>query len=61
MYNGSDFFYYSDNFDVTNCLQRQYKTTYDRGQALWKRADERFFWNKHMLLDLMATNVKVFF
>ncbi|XP_059175454.1 phosphatidylinositide phosphatase SAC2-like [Physella acuta] len=56
MYNGSDFFYYSDNFDVTNCLQRQYKPTYDRGLALWKRADERFFWNKHMLLDLMATN-----
>ncbi|CAL1531725.1 unnamed protein product, partial [Lymnaea stagnalis] len=56
MYNGSNYFYYSHDFDVTTSLQRQYSQSYDRSLPLWKRADERFFWNKHMLLELMETN-----
>ncbi|XP_005110489.1 phosphatidylinositide phosphatase SAC2 [Aplysia californica] len=56
MYNDSDFFYYSDNFDLTNSLQRQNSSDYDSTTAMWKKADERFFWNKHMLLELMETN-----
>ncbi|BFY98337.1 hypothetical protein BsWGS_01378 [Bradybaena similaris] len=56
MYNDSDFFYYSDNFDLTNSLQRQNSATYDKNLPLWKRTDSRFFWNQHMLLELMETD-----
>ncbi|CAG5125736.1 unnamed protein product, partial [Candidula unifasciata] len=56
MYNDSDFFYYSDDFDLTNSLQRQNSATYDKTLPLWKRTDDRFFWNKHMLLELMEAD-----
>ncbi|ORZ18050.1 SacI homology domain-domain-containing protein [Absidia repens] len=36
--------YYSNDFDVTNALQRQAES--DEKDPLWKRADERFYWNR---------------
>ncbi|KAI8332862.1 SacI homology domain-containing protein [Chlamydoabsidia padenii] len=43
--------YYSHGFDVTNALQRQAES--DEKEPLWKRADERFFWNKFISTKLM--------
>uniref|UniRef100_A0A6J0T0K2 Phosphatidylinositide phosphatase SAC2 isoform X2 n=1 Tax=Pogona vitticeps TaxID=103695 RepID=A0A6J0T0K2_9SAUR len=48
----SDSFYYSLTYDLTNSVQRQSaceKTTL----PLWKKVDDRFFWNKHMIEDLI--------
>lgn len=57
MFNISDFYYYSPNGDITNCIQRQSLPTYNRDEPLWKRADERFFWNKSLMEDLINSNV----
>lgn len=43
--------YFSYSFDLTNTFQRQ--STIDPTQPLWKRADDRFFWNKFIQSDLI--------
>jgi hypothetical protein len=43
--------YFSYSFDLTNCIQRQAQS--DLSQPLWKRADDRFFWNKFVQSDLI--------
>jgi hypothetical protein len=43
--------YFSYSFDVTNSFQRQ--SQLDASQPLWKRADDRFFWNKFIQSDLI--------
>ena len=43
--------YFSYSFDVTNTFQRQAQQ--DPSQPLWKKADDRFFWNKFIQSDLM--------
>lgn len=43
--------YFSYSFDITNTFQRQ--SQLDSSQPLWKRADDRFFWNKFVQLDLI--------
>ena len=43
--------YFSYSFDVTNSFQRQAQS--DPSQPLWKRADDRFFWNKFIQSDLI--------
>jgi hypothetical protein len=43
--------YFSYSFDVTNTFQRQAQL--DLSQPLWKRADDRFFWNKFIQSDLI--------
>ncbi|XP_032240678.2 phosphatidylinositide phosphatase SAC2 [Nematostella vectensis] len=53
MFNDSDSFYYSPTGDITNTLQRQCGDHYDHSLPLWKRVDKRFFWNSHMLHDLI--------
>ncbi|EDO26798.1 predicted protein, partial [Nematostella vectensis] len=53
MFNDSDSFYYSPTGDITNTLQRQCGDHYDHSLPLWKRVDKRFFWNSHMLQDLI--------
>ncbi|KAK3589432.1 hypothetical protein CHS0354_020761 [Potamilus streckersoni] len=53
MYNDSDFFYYSDTFDLTNSLQRQNAESYTVNIPHWQRCDVRFFWNEHMLKELI--------
>ncbi|KAI7868999.1 SacI homology domain-containing protein [Spinellus fusiger] len=43
-------FYYSPTYDLTHTLQRQAQFTQETlSEPLWKRADERFFWNKDAL------------
>ena len=44
--------WYSYGLDLTNSMQRQQEQA-ERGEGegkwpLWKRADERFFWNRHL-------------
>jgi hypothetical protein len=43
--------YFSYSFDLTNTFQRQAQL--DLSQPLWKRADDRFFWNKFAQTDLI--------
>ncbi|XP_075071639.1 phosphatidylinositide phosphatase SAC2 isoform X2 [Mixophyes fleayi] len=52
MFMDSDSFYYSRTYDLTNSVQRQ-STSGKSGLPLWKRVDERFFWNRYMLEDLI--------
>ncbi|KAL4231442.1 Phosphatidylinositide phosphatase SAC2 [Mactra antiquata] len=53
MYNESDSFYYCKSHDLTNTIQRQYGSNYDNDLDLWQRCDKRFFWNLHMMQELM--------
>ena len=56
MFNDSDSFYYSpDGGDLTNSIQKQQKTAAGKldTDPLWQRADDTFFWNKHMLQELI--------
>ncbi|KAI4249477.1 MAG: hypothetical protein LQ352_005623 [Teloschistes flavicans] len=43
--------YFSYSFDLTNSFQRQADS--NPTQALWQRADDRFFWNKFIQSDLI--------
>ncbi|KAF2140895.1 uncharacterized protein K452DRAFT_351625 [Aplosporella prunicola CBS 121167] len=43
--------YFSYSFDITNSFQRQAQGDYS--QPLWKRADDRFFWNRFIQSDLI--------
>lgn len=66
IFDDSDSFYYSRTLDITNSLQRQYEiekileTEAGTGKPVvditkwWKYVDDRFFWNKHMLKDIIA-------
>ncbi|KAK2581072.1 hypothetical protein KPH14_006114 [Odynerus spinipes] len=54
----TDSFFYCETGDITNSLQRlcvdesgQNKSNEDK--PLWQRVDDRFFWNKHMLQDII--------
>uniref|UniRef100_A0AAY5EZS0 SAC domain-containing protein n=1 Tax=Electrophorus electricus TaxID=8005 RepID=A0AAY5EZS0_ELEEL len=48
----SDSFYYSHTYDLTNTVQRQGAS--DKSDLpVWRRVDDRFFWNKHMIQDLL--------
>ena len=59
----TDSFFFCQTGDITNSLQRQcdYKKSRigqaDQEEPLWKRVDDRFFWNKHMLQDMIDLNV----
>ncbi|XP_062257277.1 phosphatidylinositide phosphatase SAC2 isoform X2 [Platichthys flesus] len=52
----SDSFYYSVTYDLTNTVQRQGDSK-KTGLPLWKKVDDRFFWNKHMIQDLIDLQV----
>jgi hypothetical protein len=43
--------YFSYSLDITNSFQRQAQA--DLSAPLWKRADDRFFWNRHIQSDLI--------
>lgn len=45
--------YFSYSFDITNSFQRQAQSNVS--QPLWRRADDRFFWNKFIQSDLIDT------
>ena len=44
--------YFSYSFDITNTFQRQAHV--DPSVPLWKRADDRFFWNKSLCSALIG-------
>ncbi|XP_040905499.1 phosphatidylinositide phosphatase SAC2 isoform X2 [Toxotes jaculatrix] len=52
----SDSFYYSMTYDLTNTVQRQGDSE-KTSLPLWKQVDDRFFWNKHMIQDLIDLQV----
>ncbi|XP_022599456.1 phosphatidylinositide phosphatase SAC2-like isoform X2 [Seriola dumerili] len=52
----SDSFYYSMTYDLTNSVQRQGDSE-KTSLPLWKQVDDRFFWNKHMIQDLIDLQV----
>ncbi|XP_078500050.1 phosphatidylinositide phosphatase SAC2 isoform X1 [Lissotriton helveticus] len=55
MFMDSESFYYSLTYDLTNSVQRQ--STGDlKSIPLWKVVDDRFFWNKHMIQDVINLN-----
>ncbi|XP_061601760.1 phosphatidylinositide phosphatase SAC2 isoform X2 [Cololabis saira] len=52
----SDSFYYSLTYDLTNTVQRQGELE-KSNLPLWKQVDDRFFWNKYMIQDLIDLQV----
>ncbi|XP_067908995.1 phosphatidylinositide phosphatase SAC2 isoform X1 [Heterodontus francisci] len=55
MFMDSDSFYYSLTYDLTNSVQRL-SASEKKGESVWQRVDDRFFWNKHMINDLIKVN-----
>ncbi|XP_029172365.1 phosphatidylinositide phosphatase SAC2 isoform X2 [Nylanderia fulva] len=52
----TDSFFFCQTGDITNSLQRQCIAESQQGnqdKPLWQRVDDRFFWNKHMLQDII--------
>ncbi|XP_053975819.1 phosphatidylinositide phosphatase SAC2 [Hylaeus volcanicus] len=54
----TDSFYFCQTGDITNSLQRlciteTQQNEEDINKPLWQRVDDRFFWNKHMLQDII--------
>ncbi|XP_020298278.1 phosphatidylinositide phosphatase SAC2 isoform X2 [Pseudomyrmex gracilis] len=57
----TDSFFFCQTGDITNSLQRQcivesQQNQSDQDKPLWQRVDDRFFWNKHMLHDIINLN-----
>ncbi|KAM6265632.1 phosphatidylinositide phosphatase SAC2 [Porphyrio hochstetteri] len=55
MFMDSDSFYYSLTYDLTNSVQRQ-SACEKTNLPLWRKVDDRFFWNKHMIEDLISSD-----
>ena len=58
----TDSFYFSPHGDITNTLQRQcigdtFQNHMDVKQRTLESVDDRFFWNKHMLQDILNLEV----
>ncbi|KAF5276553.1 hypothetical protein FQR65_LT03983 [Abscondita terminalis] len=59
IFTDTDSFYFCTTCDITNSLQRlcnNEKKAEFKDCAMWKTVDDRFFWNKHMLKDLLESN-----
>ena len=54
MFTDCESFYYCPTGDLTNSIQQQHKTSGNLRQA----PDDRFFWNKNMLQDLIDVDVR---
>ncbi|XP_032806114.2 phosphatidylinositide phosphatase SAC2 isoform X1 [Petromyzon marinus] len=52
MFTDSDSFFFSPTFDLTSSVQRQRSCQRSKPLA-WQECDDRFFWNKLMLQDLI--------
>eukprot|EP01117_Protostelium_nocturnum_P005116 TRINITY_DN1858_c0_g1_i1.p1 TRINITY_DN1858_c0_g1~~TRINITY_DN1858_c0_g1_i1.p1 ORF type:complete len:1305 (-),score=506.54 TRINITY_DN1858_c0_g1_i1:1043-4957(-) len=51
-------FYFSYNYDVTHSLQRIAEFSEEQlNNPLWKRVDERFFWNRFIQSDLIEKDL----
>jgi len=61
MFTEAESFYYSDEFDLTNSIQRQSLSSLKMSDTeklpLCYAADLRFFWNHYMLSDLIQAPV----
>lgn len=61
----TDSFFFCQSGDITNSLQRQrnieetLRANGDVNKPLWQRVDDRFFWNKHMVQDIINLNVNL--
>ena len=57
MFNETDSFFYAENGDLTNSLQRKntghYLELCASEAPFWQRADDRFFFNRHLLAFLI--------
>lgn len=53
LFNNTNSFYFSPTLDLTNRFSRKTTVRCSGNDAIWKTADERFFWNKHMLKDFI--------
>jgi hypothetical protein len=54
--NGS--FYLSYTLDLTNSIERQHSNTYDEMKPIWKRAENRFFWNWPLINNIVNLEPK---
>jgi len=55
MFNDSRSFYFSYTGDLTTCLQKQFQDQdINKGLPMWQRADERFFFNKAMVEEIIG-------
>lgn len=52
-FNNTNSFYFSPTLDLTNNFARKNLIKYKGNEPVWRAADERFFWNKYMLKDLI--------
>jgi len=57
MFNDSNSFYYCQRADLTTTIQRRRQQAGDTSLGNTAAADDRFFWNKHMLTDLINSDV----
>lgn len=53
LFTNTNSFYYSPTLDLTNRLSRTNLIRKVGNEPIWESADERFFWNKHMMSDLI--------
>lgn len=53
LFNNTDSFYFSPTLDLTNRFSREASIKNSGFDAIWRTADERFFWNKYMLKDFI--------
>nr|CAD7394690.1 unnamed protein product [Timema cristinae] len=59
IFTDTDSFYYCLTGDLTNSLERQCELremNSNKDTAWWRTVDDRFFWNKHMLEDIIMMN-----
>lgn len=57
LFNGTDSFYFSWTLDLSHRFSKQpAPMEASMGHLKWKTADDRFFWNKYMLKDLIELN-----
>jgi len=58
MFNDSNSFYYCQQADITNSTQRRHQLIDHRNNHNAINADDRFFWNKQMLSELIDSDVR---
>lgn len=47
--------YFSYGWDIGSSFQRQNRSDYSKEAPLWKKTDERFFWNRYLQSSLIET------
>ncbi|ELU14930.1 hypothetical protein CAPTEDRAFT_227829 [Capitella teleta] len=59
MFSEGENFYFTYKGDLTNTIQRLHSPGDSKTQAAWKNADDRFFWNKTMVDDLISSETEL--